>query len=147
MCTSYGVLHHILTTLAHIMHASLQRRPRAAILPRPCHCVMRMNTALPCLFRISLQCAKHILLFTDAQPWHDGSGHCKVVPVQSRSVSAKHILLFTDAQPFHDAPLTRCRLRRGTRHNGVRCMVFIDPATSVHVGTMGHVSSHSLHAH
>ncbi|DBA69568.1 TPA: hypothetical protein ACH3X2_012650 [Trebouxia sp. C0005] len=44
-----------------------------------------------------------------------------------------------DAQPFHDAPLTRCRLRRGTRHNGVRCMVFIDPETSMHVGTMGHV--------
>ena len=75
---------------------------------------MEMDTAM-CLFGRSLQC-------TD------------------------HILLFTDAQPFHDAPLTRCRLRRGTRHNGVRCMVFIDPETSMHVGTMGHVSSQPFSA-
>ena len=46
----------------------------------------------------------------------------------------------TDAVPYHTAALTRCRLRRGTRHNGVRCMVFIDPETSKHAGTQGHVS-------
>ncbi|DBB01174.1 hypothetical protein WJX77_003342 [Trebouxia sp. C0004] len=48
----------------------------------------------------------------------------------------------TDSNVFDSAEcavLTRCRLRRGTRHNGVRCMVFIDPETSMHVGTMGHV--------
>ncbi len=84
--------------------------------------------------------------FVAAMPLHDGNGHCIVVPVQNQSVKFQAHAVVTDAQPFHDAPLTRCRLRRGTRHNGVRWM-FIDPETSMHVGTMGHVSSHSLHAY
>ena len=53
-------------------------------------------------------------------------------------------VIFTDSGACHEAPLTRCRLRRGMRHNGVRCMVFINPETSVHAGTLGHVSSAML---
>ena len=51
----------------------------------------------------------------------------------------------TDTVPYHTAALARCRLRRGTRHNGVRCMVFINPETSKHAGTQGHVSLCGLH--
>ena len=57
------------------------------------------------------------------------------------SHDVSHLLCdVTDIPPYHTAALTRCRLRRGTRHNGVRCMVFIDPETSKHAGTQGHVS-------
>lgn len=50
------------------------------------------------------------------------------------------LCVVTDTHQYQTAALTRCRLRRGTRHNGVRCMLFIDPETSKHAGTQGHVS-------
>ena len=68
----------------------------------------------------------------------------QVLPPRLRVSTRLHqswcIMYSAGAQPFHETPLTRCRLRRGNRHNGVRCMVFINPETSMHAGTMGHVS-------
>ena len=45
-----------------------------------------------------------------------------------------------DTSLLNEAALACCRLRRGTRHNGVRCMVFVNPETSSHAGSAGHVS-------
>ena len=83
-----------------------------------------------------LPCQVRVKCLTSKQQKHPGAPsaeHPGVHSVGSSCGAAADNLLF-------EAPLTRCRLRRGTRHTGVRCMVFIDPEKSLRAGNLGHVS-------